>query len=85
MYYRVFYGIAIRSYSAILVLENTFAKGRISMLILTRRIQEKIIINDDMVITVLEIDEDQVRLGVIAPKDILIRRGEGKLQANKKE
>ncbi len=55
------------------------------MLILTRHFQEKIIINDDIIIKVIEIDEDKVRLGVIAPKNVSIRRGESKVQTNKKK
>ena len=55
------------------------------MLILTRHIQEKIIIDDKVVIKVVKVDEDKVRLGIIAPKDISIRRGEGELQGDKKK
>jgi carbon storage regulator len=39
------------------------------MLVLSRRKQQKIIINDDIVITVLDVDRGgQVRLGIEAPR-----------------
>jgi carbon storage regulator len=46
------------------------------MLVLTRKTNESIIIGDDVAITVLGIDGDQVRLGVTAPKDIAVHRRE---------
>ncbi len=46
------------------------------MLILTRRPQEKIMIGDNIVVIVLEVNADQVRIGVSAPKDIPVHREE---------
>jgi carbon storage regulator len=46
------------------------------MLILTRRVSESIIINDDINITVLGVKGHQVRLGITAPKDITVHREE---------
>ncbi len=46
------------------------------MLALTRRIQEKLIIGDDITITVLAVKGNQVRIGIDAPKDIQIHREE---------
>ncbi len=46
------------------------------MLILTRRISESIVINDDIKITVLGVKNYQVRLGIAAPKDISVHREE---------
>jgi carbon storage regulator len=48
------------------------------MLILTRRIGESIIIGEEMNISVkiLRIDENQVKIGVQAPKDIPVNREE---------
>ena len=46
------------------------------MLILTRKNDEEIVINSDIVIKVLSISEGQVKLGISAPKDIEIFRGE---------
>lgn len=46
------------------------------MLILTRKKGEEIHIGDDIVITVAETHRDQVRIGIQAPRDVRIRRGE---------
>lgn len=47
------------------------------MLVLTRRIGERIIISDDIVITVLsQSDDGHARLGIDAPKEIAVNREE---------
>lgn len=46
------------------------------MLILSRRSGEKLIIGDDVELTVLGIKGNQVRIGVDAPKDIAVHREE---------
>ncbi|MGL5742504.1 MAG: carbon storage regulator CsrA [Legionella sp.] len=46
------------------------------MLILTRRIGETLIIGDDVNITVLGVNGNQVRLGINAPKDVSVHREE---------
>ena len=46
------------------------------MLILTRKNDEEIVINSDIVIKILSISEGQVKVGISAPKDIEILRGE---------
>ena len=46
------------------------------MLILSRKVNETIIINDNIVITVVDIRGDKVRLGIDAPKDIPVHRQE---------
>ena len=46
------------------------------MLILTRRIEEKIMIGDEVTITVLGVKGGHVRLGVRAPKKIAVYREE---------
>ena len=47
-----------------------------NMLILTRRIDESIIIDDDISVTVLSIKGRQVRIGVVCPKVKSVHRSE---------
>ncbi|MCE2793337.1 MAG: carbon storage regulator CsrA [Planctomycetota bacterium] len=44
------------------------------MLVLSRKKNESIVINDDITIVVVEIRGDKVRLGVEAPKDVPVHR-----------
>ena len=46
------------------------------MLILSRKINEKVIIGEDISISIIEIRGDQVRIGVDAPKSIKVFRQE---------
>jgi carbon storage regulator len=46
------------------------------MLVLSRKLNEKIVIDGDIVITVVKIDRNQVRLGIEAPGHIPVYREE---------
>ena len=46
------------------------------MLILTRRVGERIVINDEIVITIVEAGRDSVRIGVDAPRSVTVHRHE---------
>lgn len=46
------------------------------MLVLTRRVNEKIIIGDDIEIILVDIGKDQVKIGINAPKNIKVHRWE---------
>lgn len=46
------------------------------MLILSRKKDESIVINDEITIVVVEIRGDKVRLGVEAPRDVPVHRRE---------
>ncbi len=46
------------------------------MLVLSRRVGESIRIGDDVVVTVTAVDGKRIRIGIEAPKDIDIVRGE---------
>ena len=46
------------------------------MLVLSRKINEKIVIGDNIVVTVVKIDRTQIRLGIDAPSDVAIFREE---------
>jgi carbon storage regulator len=46
------------------------------MLVLSRKKNESIIINDDITIVVVDIRGDKVRLGIEAPKEVPVHRQE---------
>jgi carbon storage regulator len=46
------------------------------MLVLTRKVGEKIVINDNITVMVTAIDGGKVRLGVIAPREVSVDREE---------
>jgi carbon storage regulator len=46
------------------------------MLVLTRKVGETLRIGDDIEITVTDISGDKVRIGIVAPAELKILRGE---------
>lgn len=46
------------------------------MLVLTRRVGERVLIGDDIELTVLEVKGDSIRLGIQAPRETRIQRAE---------
>jgi carbon storage regulator len=46
------------------------------MLVLSRKLDESIMIGDSVVVKVLSIQEGQVKIGIDAPKEVRILRGE---------
>lgn len=46
------------------------------MLVLSRKKNESIVINNDITVTVIEIRGDKVRLGIVAPKEVPVHRQE---------
>lgn len=46
------------------------------MLVLSRKKNESIVINNDIIVTVVEIRGDKIRLGIVAPKDVPVHREE---------
>jgi carbon storage regulator len=62
------------------------------MLVLSRKVGEKIMIGEDIEITISGIDRNKVRIGVVAPRDIpvfrqelLVRGKDGKNANGKKD
>lgn len=55
------------------------------MLILTRRIGETLMVGDDVTITVLKVNGNQIRIGIEAPNDVAVHREEVylRIQQNK--
>jgi carbon storage regulator len=48
----------------------------LSVLILTRRVGENVIVGDDIVISVIEVRGDAVRIGIQAPRSVTVHREE---------
>ncbi len=46
------------------------------MLVLSRKINERIVIDGNIVVTVVKIDRNQVRIGIEAPGDVRVLREE---------
>ncbi|MBD7957420.1 carbon storage regulator CsrA [Microbacterium sp. Sa4CUA7] len=46
------------------------------MLVLTRRVGERLLIGDDIEVTVLDVKGDSVRIGIQAPRETRIQRAE---------
>ena len=46
------------------------------MLVLSRKKNESIIINDNVVVTVIDVRGDKVRIGIEAPRDVSVHRQE---------
>ena len=46
------------------------------MLVVTRRLGEKLIIGEDITVTVLGVKGNQVRIGIDAPRDVTVNREE---------
>ena len=52
------------------------SKGSLIMLILTRRTGEKLVIGDNVVVTVLGVKGNQIRIGIEAPREVQVHREE---------
>lgn len=46
------------------------------MLVLTRKVDESLIIGDTITVTILAVEGDKVKLGIVAPRDVPILRQE---------
>ena len=46
------------------------------MLVLTRKLNEEIIINNDIVVKIIGINDNQIKIGIEAPRTVNILRGE---------
>ncbi len=46
------------------------------MLVLSRKLGEKIVIGDNVVVTVVKIDRNQIRIGIEAPPEVSVYREE---------
>lgn len=55
------------------------------MLVLTRKLQEKICIGNDITVTILRVKGQQVRIGIEAPRNVRVIRGELPPMSNDRE
>ncbi len=46
------------------------------MLVLSRKLNEKIVINGNIIVTIVKIDRNQIRIGIEAPGEIPVYREE---------
>jgi len=46
------------------------------MLVLTRRVNETLVVGDDVTVTILSVSGNQVRIGIKAPRHVSIHREE---------
>ena len=53
------------------------------MLVLTRKRNQSIVVNDNIEVTIIDIQGDQVRVGINAPKDVKVFRKESKCHINR--
>src|SRR5436190_16644068 len=51
-------------------------KRKRAMLVLTRKLMEKLFIGDDICVTVVRLEGGQVRLGIEAPREVAVVRAE---------
>jgi carbon storage regulator len=63
-------------YGAAVILTGVWITRSKTMLILTRRVGESLMISDDMRVTVLGIKGSQIRIGVSAPREVAVHREE---------
>ena len=52
------------------------------MLVLTRKLEENVVIDDVITVKILKVQGQTVRLGFEAPQDVKIRRGELRSEIN---
>lgn len=55
---------------------SEFHQWTSTMLILTRKIGESLMIGNEVTVTVMAVNGNQVRIGIAAPKDVTVHREE---------
>ena len=58
------------------MLHQAWHQGKVRMLILTRRVGEKLVIGENVTITVLGVKGNQIRIGIDAPPEVQVHREE---------
>ena len=52
------------------------SRGGPDMLVLSRKVGEKLVINDDVTVAILSVRGNQVRIGIAAPPEVEVHREE---------
>jgi carbon storage regulator len=55
---------------------GAYFNREIAMLVLSRKLGEKIVVGENIVITVVKIDRNQIRIGIEAPQNVPVYREE---------
>jgi carbon storage regulator len=62
---------------------STRTQGRIKMLVLSRKVGDKLVIDGNITVQIVKIQGNRISLGIVAPSDVSILRGElNKLKSN---
>jgi carbon storage regulator CsrA len=55
---------------------NNRTQGRIKMLVLSRKVGDKLVIDGNITVEVVKIQGNRISLGIVAPSNVKILRGE---------
>jgi carbon storage regulator CsrA len=55
---------------------SNLTQGRIEMLVLSRKIGEKLVIDGNITVEVVKVQGNRITLGIAAPSDVKVLRGE---------
>ncbi len=51
-------------------------EGALTVLVLSRKVNEKVVLSGGITLTIVEVRGDKIRLGIEAPKDVSVHRSE---------
>ena len=72
-------------YDDLIVAASLLAQKGDTMLVITRKLRETVRIGEDITIAIIEINRDNVRLGITAPKEVRINREDHPLPSRQED